>query len=84
MVKLILLFILSFLLIACTNNNDSVSGQTGLQELRKGFVSPPMDARPKALWDWVDGNFSFDEITREMEISKKWEWEVLISGMYEK
>ncbi|MEN8202743.1 MAG: glycosyl hydrolase [Bacteroidota bacterium] len=35
--------------------------------LREGFMSPPMEARPRALWDWVDGNFQVEEITREME-----------------
>ncbi|MDX2429792.1 MAG: glycosyl hydrolase, partial [Bacteroides sp.] len=32
-----------------------------------GFVTPPIEARPRALWDWVDGNFQLEEITREME-----------------
>ncbi|MCK4992245.1 MAG: hypothetical protein KAS29_17225, partial [Bacteroidales bacterium] len=31
------------------------------------FLEPPVEARPRALWDWVDGNFQLEEITREME-----------------
>jgi len=48
------------------------SGCTGEEEkrinqLREGFTTPPVEARPRALWDWVDGNFQMEEITREME-----------------
>ncbi len=35
--------------------------------LREGFVNPPPEARPRAFWDWVDGNYDLEEITREME-----------------
>lgn len=42
-----------------------------LAELRSGFETPPLEARPRALWDWVDGNFQLEEITREMEEAKK-------------
>jgi len=38
-----------------------------LSTLREGFIAPPLEARPRALWDWVDGNFQLEEITREME-----------------
>ena len=38
-----------------------------LEQLREGFLTPPIEARPRALWDWVDGNFQLEEITREME-----------------
>jgi len=44
--------------------------ETGVDELtalREGFHTPPVEARPRALWDWVDGNFQLEEITREME-----------------
>ena len=40
---------------------------TTVPQLRKGFTEPPVEARPRALWDWVDGNFQMEEITREME-----------------
>ncbi len=38
-----------------------------LSQLRDGFLEPPLEARPRALWDWVDGNFDSGEITFEME-----------------
>ncbi|MFH0759205.1 MAG: glycosyl hydrolase [Bacteroidota bacterium] len=49
-----------------------ISGCAGEEErrinqLREGFIMPPVEARPRALWDWVDGNFQMEEITREME-----------------
>ncbi|MEN8228698.1 MAG: glycosyl hydrolase [Bacteroidota bacterium] len=40
---------------------------TQIEQLRTGFLAPPLEARPRALWDWVDGNFQLEEITREME-----------------
>jgi hypothetical protein len=42
-------------------------GDTTLNQLRDGFINPPVEARPRALWDWVDGNFQLEEITNEME-----------------
>ena len=54
------------LLFACEN-----SEQSDVDQLREGFISPPLEARPRALWDWVDGNFQLEEITREMEEAKR-------------
>ncbi|MEP7278838.1 MAG: glycosyl hydrolase [Bacteroidota bacterium] len=31
------------------------------------FKNPPLCAKPKALWPWVNGNFNFSQITYEME-----------------
>ncbi|MCC5928853.1 MAG: hypothetical protein JJU28_06375 [Cyclobacteriaceae bacterium] len=39
--------------------------------LASGFKDPPVEARPRGLWDWVNGNFSFSAITRELEEAKK-------------
>jgi hypothetical protein len=35
------------------------------------FKNPPLSARPKALWPWVNGNFSFSQITYELEQAKQ-------------
>ncbi len=43
------------------------TGTEEIDRLRAGFLAPPLEARPRALWDWVDGNFEKEEITREME-----------------
>ena len=40
---------------------------SAIDALRQGFRNVPLEARPRALWDWVDGNFSLAEITNEME-----------------
>ncbi|HEX2533669.1 MAG TPA: glycosyl hydrolase, partial [Chitinophagaceae bacterium] len=39
--------------------------------LKKEFRNPPVSARPKALWPWVNGNFSFSRITYEMEQARQ-------------
>jgi hypothetical protein len=38
--------------------------------LAEGFLNPPVIARPKALWPWVNGNFSLSQITYELEQAK--------------
>lgn len=35
------------------------------------FKNPPLQAKPKALWPWVNGNFSYSQITYEMEQAKE-------------
>ncbi|MCU0449437.1 MAG: hypothetical protein MUC97_06255 [Bernardetiaceae bacterium] len=46
-----------------------IFGQT-LAQLAEGFRRPPLEARPKALWCWVDGNFDLAEITHELQEAK--------------
>ncbi len=41
------------------------------QSLDSLFHNPPVSARPKALWPWVNGNFSYSAITFEMEEAKE-------------
>ncbi len=35
------------------------------------FKNPPLCAKPKALWPWVNGNFSLSHITYELEQAKQ-------------
>jgi len=35
------------------------------------FKNPPLSAKPKALWPWVNGNFSLSQITYELEQAKQ-------------
>lgn len=68
-----LLFIIligSIISSSCSRFKQEQRSETEISELRKGFKIPPLDAKPRALWDWVDGNFSLDEITHEMEEAK--------------
>jgi len=46
------------------------SNTTPKDELAEGFKNPPIEARPMALWDWTNGNFSLSQITYEMEQAK--------------
>lgn len=62
----ILLLVISILLISC-DTKDQNTTKNSINYLKEGFQTPPLEARPRALWDWVDGNFSLDEITNEME-----------------
>ena len=39
--------------------------------LADGFLNPPVIARPKALWPWVNGNFNLSQITYELEQAKQ-------------
>lgn len=42
-----------------------------IPSIEKGFKTPPVTARPKALWPWVNGNASLSQITYELEESKR-------------
>jgi hypothetical protein len=63
---LVLAIFVSLVLISC---NSFQSRER--KDLTRGFIDPPMEARPRALWPWVDGNFDVKEITREMEEAKR-------------
>ncbi len=39
--------------------------------IENGFKDPPVTARPKALWPWVNGNASLSQITYELEEAKR-------------
>jgi (4-O-methyl)-D-glucuronate---lignin esterase len=60
----ILLSYIAFVVLACNEGN---SHKQQLDILKAGFETPPLEARPRALWAWVNGNFDREEITREME-----------------
>jgi hypothetical protein len=62
-----IILITSFLAVLLFFSGCSNREQSAVDQLRRGFLEPPMEARPRALWDWVDGNFQLEEITREME-----------------
>lgn len=59
--------LLIILLLAC-----EVFGQTQPQSsLEKNFLNPPISARPKALWPWINGNVNLSQITLELEEAKR-------------
>jgi hypothetical protein len=44
---------------------------TAQSTLAKGFDDPPLEARPRGLWDWLNGNVNLSQITLELEEAKK-------------
>ena len=67
--NLLLLLALMITIHSCNSSAEQPSAEG--EKLEEGFLNPPLDARPKALWCWVDGNFNINEITREMETAKE-------------
>ena len=56
------------MLMACpATQAQTLAAPDTLDALRADFQDPPISARPKALWDWTNGNVSLSQITREME-----------------
>src|SRR5688572_23275525 len=39
--------------------------------LEEAFKHPPVSARPKALWPWVNGNANLSQISFELEEGKR-------------
>ncbi len=65
--KVIKYFAFPILTALLINPGCTPTSSEDLDELRVGFQTPPIEARPRALWVWVDGNFELSEITLEME-----------------
>jgi hypothetical protein len=43
----------------------------GLAEIKKGFLSPPNEAKPGVYWYFMDGNSSKEGMTKDLEAMKK-------------
>ena len=43
----------------------------GPGDLAKGFVSPPLSARPWVYWFWLDGNITREGITADLEAMRR-------------
>lgn len=39
--------------------------------LEEGFVNPPLSAKPRAYWAWINGNVSLSQLTRDLEEIKE-------------
>jgi len=62
---------LLFLVIySCQPAPDSTNEDAQLARLKKEFKNPPVSARPKGFYSWVNGNFDLERITTELEESK--------------
>lgn len=51
-----------FILICCDKQYEKTDGP-----LKAGFINPPVDARPRGCWCWVDGNVDTGRLTVELQ-----------------
>ena len=61
----IILLLLPLLFIACQSEPSSIC------TLREGFQTPPKTARPGVYWYFMDGHFSREGVTKDLEAMKK-------------
>jgi len=45
----------------------TVSAQSGGDALKSGFENPPMSARPRVWWHWMNGNITKDGIKQDLD-----------------
>ena len=72
--RLSLLLVPALLLWSCTTrSNHEITGTGGLNydQLASNFLDPPQEARPKALWTWLNGNVDLAMLTREMREARE-------------
>jgi hypothetical protein len=62
---------LFFFPVFCILNGFAQSVLSQTTSLEQGFRKPPVSARPKALWPWINGNVSLSQITYELEEAKR-------------
>lgn len=67
-IPLIVIIIIAFFWFGC--EPEKVAQQSSLQELKENFQDPPIAARPRAYWVWVNGNFDLQRITYELKEAK--------------
>lgn len=68
-------FFLAFLVILASmvqNNLSAIAKDDDitLTSLESGFTDPPLQARPRGYWAWINGNVSLPQLTRELEEMK--------------
>lgn len=55
-----------------------VASAVSAQDLKKGFQTPPQEARPRVWWHWMNGNITKDGIRKDIE----WMHRVGIGGFH--
>ncbi len=53
--------------LACDTKNSTPGSDIAGGQLEKGFRNPPMQARPRAYWSWMNGNVDLPRLTYELE-----------------
>jgi hypothetical protein len=65
------LFSFAILTVAVINIHAQKKTVATTSSLESDFKNPPVSARPKALWPWVNGNINLSQLTFEMEDAKR-------------
>ena len=63
-------FIILLLIFSGCGEMGNMPSEEGVR-LEEGFQNPPLDARPRGLWTWVNGNYDSTEIWREIRMAKE-------------
>ena len=58
-------FIIAFY--SCNQKKSSGTAVNESDSLEEGFKNPPMQARPRAYWAWMNGNVNLPRLTYELE-----------------
>src|ERR1700753_2337169 len=66
-------------LFSAPTNAKSVSSDTSVDKLQRGFETPPQSAKPRVWWHWLDGNITKDGIAKDLA----WMHRVGIGGVNE-
>lgn len=64
-------YILHILITCLLLNSCSDSRDKSISILEKGFIDPPLDARPRGYWCWINGNVDTGRLTIELEEAKE-------------
>ncbi|MGN1215191.1 MAG: glycosyl hydrolase, partial [Candidatus Cryptobacteroides sp.] len=59
--------ILFYLMMCLAALSGCVRGNSSISALKDGFQTPPLTARPGVYWYFMDGNFSREGITKDLE-----------------
>ncbi len=55
----------------CFLKPETTRKEYNLEELEAGFKNPPAEARPRAIWNWIDGNYELGEMSKELAEAKE-------------
>jgi hypothetical protein len=70
-INLITTLLIAALLTAGLSCCTSTGGNKEIDMLEKGFKTPPNTARPGVYWYFMDGNFSREAVTKDLEAMKQ-------------
>src|SRR5262245_48099476 len=49
----------------------ALPGQQNVDNLKRDFLNPPLSARPRVWWHWMNGNITKEGIARDLEWMKR-------------